>query len=68
MSDNLPINMNGQETGAISYANEVIAIIAGMAVAEVDGVAGHRSAGKSVRISATETSVPRESSSPKEEI
>ena len=23
MSDNLPINMNGQETGAISYANEV---------------------------------------------
>lgn len=60
MSDNLPINMNGQETGAISYANEVIAIIAGMAVAEVDGVAGHRSAGKSVteRIGLTKAANP----------
>ena len=60
MSDNLPIKMNGQETGAISYANEVIAIIAGMAVAEVDGVAGHRSAGKSVteRIGLTKAANP----------
>ena len=60
MSDTLPITMNGQDTGAISYANEVIAIIAGMAVAEVDGVAGHRSAGKSVteRIGLTKAANP----------
>lgn len=60
MSDNLPINMDGQESGAISYANEVIAIIAGMAMAEVDGVAGHRSAGKSVteRIGLTKAANP----------
>lgn len=60
MSDNLPINMDSQESGAISYANEVIAIIAGMAMAEVDGVAGHRSAGKSVteRIGLTKAANP----------
>lgn len=43
--NNLPINMENQETsGTISYANEVIAIIAGMAMSEVDGVAGRSSA------------------------
>ncbi len=49
MSDNnLPVNMDEQETGGnISYANEVIAIIAGMAMSEVDGVAG-RSGAKTV--------------------
>ena len=49
MNDNLPVNMEGQENGgSINYANEVIAIIAGMAMSEVDGVAGKRPAAKSV--------------------
>ena len=49
MNDNLPVNMEGQENGGtINYANEVIAIIAGMAMSEVDGVAGKRPAAKSV--------------------
>ena len=40
MNENLPINVDeGREIGSISYANEVIAIIAGMAANEVDGVA-----------------------------
>lgn len=40
MSENLPINVDDElEVGSISYANEVIAIIAGMAANEVDGVA-----------------------------
>lgn len=40
MNENLPVNLDSdQEVGSISYANEVIAIIAGMAINEVDGVA-----------------------------
>lgn len=41
MSDNhnLPINVGSErEVGTITYANEVIAIIAGMAMTEIDGV------------------------------
>lgn len=40
--DNLPINadVDLQNGGTITYANEVIAIIAGVAANEVDGVAG----------------------------
>lgn len=43
MSDqhNLPINVDTErEVGTITYANEVIAIIAGMAMNEVEGVVG----------------------------
>ncbi len=36
--ENLPVHVEEDETGSISYANEVVAIIAGMAAAEVDGV------------------------------
>jgi len=40
MNENLPVHVNEiQSDGVITYANEVIAIIAGMAVNEVDGVA-----------------------------
>ena len=40
MNENLPVHVNEiQNDGVITYANEVIAIIAGMAVNEVDGVA-----------------------------
>ncbi len=40
MNENLPINVDAErEGGTITYANEVIAIIAGMAANEVDGVA-----------------------------
>jgi uncharacterized alkaline shock family protein YloU len=40
MNENLPINLEeAREAGNITYANEVIAIIAGMATNEVDGVA-----------------------------
>jgi uncharacterized alkaline shock family protein YloU len=40
MNENLPINLEeAREVGNITYANEVIAIIAGMATNEVDGVA-----------------------------
>lgn len=40
MSNNLPINVDTDKTlSTITYANEVIAIIAGMAAGEVDGVA-----------------------------
>lgn len=40
MSNNLPINVDtGMTVSTITYANEVIAIIAGMAAGEVDGVA-----------------------------
>lgn len=36
---NLPVNVeDGHEVGTITYANEVIAIIAGMATNEIDGV------------------------------
>lgn len=40
--DNLPVNadVSLQNGGTITYANEVIAIIAGAAASEVDGVAG----------------------------
>lgn len=41
MNENLPINVDeSQENGAISYANDVIATIVGVATAEVDGIAG----------------------------
>lgn len=41
MNENLPINVDdSQQSGAISYANEVIATIVGVATAEVDGIAG----------------------------
>ncbi len=40
MNENLPINMGTErEAGTVTFANEVIAIIAGMAANEVDGVA-----------------------------
>lgn len=48
MSDNqnLPINVDSErEVGSITYANEVIAIIAGMAMNEVEGVVGAPNAG-----------------------
>ena len=40
--NNLPLKLdeNSQESGSISYANEVIAVIAGVATNEVEGVAG----------------------------
>lgn len=40
--DNLPltINTDADNTGTITYANEVIAIIAGVAANEVEGIAG----------------------------
>lgn len=40
--DNLPLQMEEQNEGggSITYANEVIAIIAGVATAEVEGIAG----------------------------
>lgn len=40
--DNLPltIDQDGDSTGTITYANEVIAVIAGVAANEVEGVAG----------------------------
>lgn len=40
--DNLPLNVEKdiESTGTITYANEVIAIIAGVATSEVDGIAG----------------------------
>lgn len=41
MNENLPINVDESlETGAISYANDVIATIVGVAASEVDGIAG----------------------------
>lgn len=40
--DNLPLTLNqdGEATGTITYANEVVAVIAGVAANEVEGVAG----------------------------
>ncbi len=40
--DNLPLSLHNDEdtTGTITYANEVIAIIAGVAANEVEGIAG----------------------------
>ena len=40
--DNLPLNLQKDDdsTGTITYANEVIAIIAGVAANEVEGIAG----------------------------
>ncbi|MBE5777913.1 MAG: Asp23/Gls24 family envelope stress response protein [Clostridiales bacterium] len=40
--DNLPLTLeqDNESTGTITYANEVIAVIAGVAAAEVEGVAG----------------------------
>ena len=45
--DNLPLTLDQDEgsTGTITYANEVIAIIAGVAANEVEGVAGMCSGG-----------------------
>lgn len=45
--ENLPVNTEPvvQEGGTISYANEVIAIIAGIAASEVEGIAGMVTAG-----------------------
>ena len=41
MSENLPVNVEDTSAkGTITYANEVIATIVGVATAEVDGVAG----------------------------
>ena len=41
MSENLPVNVEDTSAkGTITYANEVIATIVGVAAAEVDGVAG----------------------------
>ncbi len=42
MKENLPINaeMNIDDGGTITYANEVIAIIAGVAANEIEGLAG----------------------------
>lgn len=41
MSENLPINVSIDEgMGSVSFADEVIAIIAGLAANEVEGVAG----------------------------
>ncbi|MBE5801872.1 MAG: Asp23/Gls24 family envelope stress response protein [Clostridiales bacterium] len=40
--ENLPLTQNqeGETTGTITYANEVVAVIAGVAANEVEGVAG----------------------------
>ncbi len=45
--DNLPLTLDqdNESTGTITYANEVIAIIAGVAANEVEGVAGMCSGG-----------------------
>ena len=45
--DNLPLTLDqdNDSTGTITYANEVIAIIAGVAANEVEGVAGMCSGG-----------------------
>ena len=45
--DNLPLTLDQENdsTGTITYANEVVAIIAGVAANEVDGVAGMCSGG-----------------------
>ena len=45
--ENLPltVELDNDSTGTITYANEVIAIIAGVAANEVDGVAGMCSGG-----------------------
>ena len=45
--DNLPLTLDQENdsTGTITYANEVIAIIAGVAANEVEGVAGMCSGG-----------------------
>lgn len=45
--DNLPLNINTEadDAGTITYANEVIAIIAGVAANEVEGIAGMCTAG-----------------------
>ena len=41
MSENLPVNVDDTSAkGTITYANEVIATIVGVATSEVDGVAG----------------------------
>lgn len=40
--ENLPLttNQDGEATGTITYANEVVAVIAGVAANEVEGIAG----------------------------
>lgn len=49
MNENLPVNMDESiESGAITYANEVIATIVGVATAEVEGVTGMASSSSSI--------------------
>ena len=53
--DNLPLTLDQDQdsTGTITYANEVVAVIAGVAANEVEGVAGMCAAsGISVMMSA----------------
>ena len=38
--DNLPLTLDQDSAGTITYANEVVAVIAGVAANEVEGVAG----------------------------
>ena len=40
--DNLPLNVDNdtEQTSSITYANEVVSIIAGLAAGEVEGIAG----------------------------
>ncbi|HSK69403.1 MAG TPA: Asp23/Gls24 family envelope stress response protein [Candidatus Limnocylindria bacterium] len=47
IKDNLPVNAEGiaPDGGSITYANEVIAIITGIAASEVEGIAGMVTAG-----------------------
>ena len=51
--DNLPLTLddNNEQTGTITYATEVIAVIAGAAANEVDGIAGMCSNGLSEKFS-----------------
>ena len=50
--DNLPVNVDVdlENGGTIRYANEVIAIIAGVAAGEVDGIAGMATSGGGIKI------------------
>lgn len=43
--DNLPLSLEQDSTGTITYANEVIAVISGVAANEVEGIAGMCSSG-----------------------
>lgn len=58
--DNLPLTLDqdNDSTGTITYANEVIAIIAGVAANEVEGVAGMCSEAASPMCSAATRTLP----------